>query len=62
MDTQTMLDNIAAASQCHSFLDRVTRGAVLRSIHQWIVEHPKNDAFYHDCFTNDLEADPDFSR
>ena len=62
MNTQHMLDNAATASQAKQLLEPTTRGAILRSIAQWIMEHPNYDTFYHDALVADLMADPEASR
>ena len=62
MDTQQMLDNAAGASQLHELLDPVARGAILRSMVQWLEQLPLYDSFYHDGIVELLQADPEFKK
>lgn len=61
MSVQRLLDNAATASQNRSLLDPVTRGAVLRSVAQWISEHDKYDDFYQGFLVEELETDPEYN-
>jgi hypothetical protein len=62
MNVKDMLDNAACAGQSRDLLQSSVRGAVLRSIVEWMTSHPKYDCFYHDCFVDALEADPEYDK
>lgn len=58
MTPSEMLENAATASQNKSLLDDpVTRGAILRAFHQWIVANDEGDV---DFLKFSLTRDPDF--
>ena len=59
MDLNHMLDNMATASQSRDLLEPSTRGAVLRSIDQWLISHGFNDAF---ILIEELRHHPDYSK
>lgn len=59
--TQQMLDNAATASQERGLLEPTTRGAVLRSMVQWITAQPEYDDFFHALLIERLEADEEFN-
>lgn len=61
IDVDTMLDNMACASQDVQILEeRSTRGAVLRSIVQWMESHELYDPQYHEAFVRDLKMSVDY--
>jgi len=60
MGTQRLLDNAATASQSKQLLEPHTRGAVLRSIVQWIESRITYIPFCHDDLLDELRADPDY--
>ncbi len=59
MDTQHMLDNAATASQARQLLEPVTRGAVLRSMVQWINAQRCTDTTGD--LVDALEQDPEYN-
>lgn len=56
-DTQKMLDNAATASQARQLLEPVTRGAILRSIVQWIKFREGYNPNCHDELIEEIQAD-----
>ncbi len=58
-DTQRMLDNAATASQVHQLHEPVTRGAILRSVAQWIQLRPGFNSDHVELI-EELQADPEF--
>lgn len=59
MTAEHMLDNMATASQNRSILeDRVTRGAILRTVNQFLAI---NWACTSDNLSEELEKHPDFN-
>lgn len=60
MRVETMLSNAAVASQNRALIDdEVTRGAVLRSMRQWVMANAGADAVRL-CLL--LEQHPDYQR
>lgn len=55
-----MLDNAATASQTVQLHEPVTRGAVLRSVAQWIKLRPGYNLQHHGDLIEELRADPEF--
>lgn len=61
MNPQQMLDNAATASQARALLEPTTRGAVLRSVAQWIEKNEDYDPHFHGFLVEELKEDPEFN-
>lgn len=59
MDAERMLENAAAASQNQSLDEPVTRGAILRSMEQWLTSIEDGDL---DFALWQLRKHPDFDK
>ena len=59
-EVQKMLDNAATASQDRGLLEPVTRGAVLRSIAQWIAQSDHFEPATHGWIISELSQDPHY--
>lgn len=57
-----MLDNAATASQARQLLEPVTRGAVLRSVVQWLEAQRDFDPHYCGWIVDEMKADPNYEE
>lgn len=64
MNTQEMLDNAATASQASQLFEPTTRGAVLRSLAQWLRDQKVDQTAHEELIEvliEELETDLEFN-
>lgn len=62
ISTMQMLDNAATASQDRGLLVPATRGAVLRSMVQWIESQDDYEDRHQGGLVDQLKRDPEYDR